>query len=57
MNVNEINVLDYRELAVKHVYEGLIKIEFSMRYMLDYPEGVFQEKSFFYSVLSTIYPH
>ena len=57
MDVNEIHVPNYRELAVKHAYEGLKEIEFLMKYMPDYPEGVFPEKSFFYPILSTIYPH
>ena len=57
MDVNEIHAPNYRELVVKRVYEGLKEIEFLMKYMPDYPEGVFPEKSFFYSVLSTIYPY
>ena len=57
MDVNEIHVPNYRELAVKRVYEGFKEIEFLMKYMADYLEGVFPENSFFYSILSTIYPH
>ena len=56
MDVNEIHVTNYRELAVKRVYEGLKEIEFLMKYMPDYPEGVSPEKLFFCPVLSTIYP-
>ena len=47
MDINEIHAPNYRELAVKRVYEGLKEIEFLIKYIPDYPEGVFPEKIIF----------
>ena len=56
-DVSEIYVLNYRELAVKRVFPELKVNEILMKYMSDYPEGGFPEKTYFYSIMNSLLPN
>ena len=46
----------YQELAIKDVYPKLKDNAYLKLYLPDYPESVMPERSFFYTVLSTLFP-
>ena len=54
-DVSEIYVSNYRELAVKRVFPELKMNELLMKNMPDYPEDGFPEKTYFYSIMNSLF--
>lgn len=55
-NIKEIHVPHYAELSVKNMYPKLIDKAHLRMYLPDYPEKVYPEREFFYSVVGTLFP-
>ena len=57
IDVSEVYVPNYRELVVKRVFPELEVNELLIKFMPDYPEVGFPEKTYFHSIMNSLFPN